>query len=267
VSDEASSYGSIRAGALAGVTDWEEYVRSLPLRERKKVRTKVAIQEHALRLFAERGYETTTVEEVAEAAEVATRTVFRYFPTKDELVLWDAFDESAFDEERLIELLDLSAASTPVAALVTAFERGVAIVESIDPAGFRQRIRLIAETPALTSAAWSRLGDQSEWMADVLARRSGLPESDPELRVVIVAMVATLFQAALEWVRADGRPEYGGVVVEGPLDGRPVLTRLVALLGPALEETGSARSVATEGVTAAPPPPAATDGSTRRLLD
>ena len=62
------------------------------LRERKKAKTRAAIQEHALRLFMEQGYEQTTVEQIADAAEVSPSTFFRYFPTKEDVVMYDAFD-------------------------------------------------------------------------------------------------------------------------------------------------------------------------------
>src|SRR5215467_10248639 len=62
------------------------------LRERKKAKTRAAIQRHALRLFREQGYEGTTVEQIAEAAEVSPSTFFRYFPTKEDVVIYDPFD-------------------------------------------------------------------------------------------------------------------------------------------------------------------------------
>ncbi len=65
------------------------------LRERKKARTKAALQQHALRLFGERGYQATTVEQIAEAAEVSPTTFFRYFPTKEDVVLYDVLDPPA----------------------------------------------------------------------------------------------------------------------------------------------------------------------------
>src|ERR1700729_1580107 len=57
------------------------------LRERKKIKRRRAIQTAALRLFEARGYEHTTVEQIAEAAETSTTTFYRYFPTKEDVVL------------------------------------------------------------------------------------------------------------------------------------------------------------------------------------
>ena len=62
------------------------------LRERKKAKTRAAVQRHALRLFKEQGYDNTTVEQIADAAEISPSTFFRYFPTKEDVVLYDAMD-------------------------------------------------------------------------------------------------------------------------------------------------------------------------------
>lgn len=101
------------------------------LRERKKERTRSQIRETAMRLFAERGYEATTVQQIAEAADVSLSTLFRYFPTKAQLVLRvdlstlvrDAFrsaarDDSVFDaiEAALRDSLPELAATGPAGA-------------------------------------------------------------------------------------------------------------------------------------------------------
>src|SRR5882762_11429779 len=67
------------------------------LRERKKVQTREAIRSAAYRLFAEQGYDATPVDQIAAAADVSPSTVFRYFPTKEDIVLTDEYDEPMAD--------------------------------------------------------------------------------------------------------------------------------------------------------------------------
>src|SRR5438552_19010789 len=65
---------------------------ALGLRERKKAKTRAAIQRHALQLFREQGYEATTIEQIAQAAEFSPSTFFRYFRTKEDVALSDDLD-------------------------------------------------------------------------------------------------------------------------------------------------------------------------------
>src|ERR1700751_6204579 len=82
------------------------------LRERKKARTRASLREHALRLFREQGYQATTVEQIAAAAEVSPSTFFRYIPTKEDLVLQDDMDV------RMVEAFARQPADlTPIAAV------------------------------------------------------------------------------------------------------------------------------------------------------
>src|SRR5215217_9209055 len=68
-------------------------IQGLGLRERKKIQTKETIQREAYRLFEEQGYANTTVEQIAEAAEVSPSTFFRYFPSKELVLMADDLDQ------------------------------------------------------------------------------------------------------------------------------------------------------------------------------
>src|SRR5215471_9319326 len=120
--------------------------RALPLRERKKLRTRRALAEAALRLFGDNGFDKTTLEEVAEEAEVSKSTFFRFFPAKEaaaieaEAELWTAY-LTALTERDL---------SGPV--LGELHQTLAAAVAGLDP-GWDERFlatrRLIAREPAL----------------------------------------------------------------------------------------------------------------------
>src|SRR6266498_3915695 len=83
--------------------------RPASLRDRKRARIKRMLQAEALRLFAEKGYEGTTVEDIADAAAISPRTFFRYFPSKEDVVVWDEYDPLA------LELLESRADDEPLA--------------------------------------------------------------------------------------------------------------------------------------------------------
>src|SRR5262249_38838167 len=111
---------------------------TLGLRERKKARTRAAIQRHAFRLFREHGYERTSVSQIAEAAEVSESTFFRYFPTKEDVVLWDAYDP------RIIEAFRAQPAElSPVAALRAAFRDVLGQLSEAEQADQRERMELM----------------------------------------------------------------------------------------------------------------------------
>jgi AcrR family transcriptional regulator len=184
---------------------WEAYLSTLPLRERKKARTKLAIQEQALRMFGERGYESTTIDDIAEAAEVAPRTVFRYFATKDELVLWDVMDES--------HVVGLALQVAPGEAAVPAVMRNLGeILTALGDGGrasILRRLRLVLGDPGLLATAGARLMGEVESIAAIIAAASDLPPDDPETRVLVAACLGAWWQAGLEWARSGGEIDLG----------------------------------------------------------
>lgn len=165
------------------------------LRERKKLQTRQAIRRAAYRLFAERGYDATPVDRIAEAAEVSPSTVFRYFPTKEDIVLADgrhAVLEAGLRARPVDEPVVESVRRITVEALrrLTARERGELV----------QRVRLIREVPAIRGRTAENTARDAARLTAVLAERSGRPDDDPELRVIGAALLAALQEAMLTWV-------------------------------------------------------------------
>src|SRR6202142_2037697 len=124
----------------------------LGLRERKKARTRAAIQDHALRLFHERGYDATTVEQIAEAAEVSPSTFFRYFPTKEDVVAYDALDPLVMAAWRA-QPADMK----PIAAMRKAMWDVFASMDRTNVEEMMGRGRLLFGQPELRQAAIGEL--------------------------------------------------------------------------------------------------------------
>ena len=162
------------------------------LRERKKIKTRLAIQEHALRLFREHGYEKTTVEQIAEAAEVSPSTFFRYFPTKEDVVLFDVLDPM------LIESFRRQPASlSPVGALRAAMHE---VLTSMPPeviADQRERGQLVYRVPELQGAWIGDLLRTVRLMQGLLAERLGRDIDDPQLRAYTGAVMGVLMAAMI----------------------------------------------------------------------
>lgn len=170
------------------------------LRERKKAQTRQAIQEHALRLFGEKGYEATTVQEIAAAAGVSHMTFFRYFPTKEDVVLSDDYDpllvsavSSRPADEPLIESLRR--------AIATGFEE----IYASDRARLLARTRLIVSTPALRARLWEQqIATENLIVAAAAAR--GKAGEGLRTRLTAATCLAAITVAALAWVEGDGKP-------------------------------------------------------------
>lgn len=168
------------------------------LRERKKLKTRWAIQEHALRLFAEQGYEQTTVDQIAAAAEISPSTFFRYFKTKEDVVLEDEFDP-------LIATVIAAAPAGygPVAAVRHGVNAALAGLTPQDEAKLRERVELTLSVPALRNRMHESMAAQSDVMAAPIAVRLGRPADDPDVRILCGAMIGAMLPAIYAWA-ADG---------------------------------------------------------------
>ena len=187
---------------LASAIESRPAPRGVDLRERKRTRTMRMIQSEALRLFAERGYEDTTIEEIADAAAISARTFFRYFPTKEDVVLWDEYDPVS------AEMLAARPAGEPIVQSVCAISREVlAQLQRRDRDRLLLRVRLTAAVPALRARTWEQQAVAAETLAADLAERAGLPPDDLGMRVIAAAISGTAIVVADAWQASGGRDD------------------------------------------------------------
>jgi AcrR family transcriptional regulator len=176
------------------------------LRERKKLKTRVAIQREAMRLIKKQGYEQTTVEQIAAAVEISPSTFFNYFPSKEDVVLYDAYDPviiSLMSERPPGEPLSVSLRNV-LEAMGGIFERDREIILA--------RGRLWFEVPALRGRLWEELEKAQILMSAFIAQRSGRDPEDFEVRVTVTIVVAAALEAVREWLRRDGKGSFVEVV-------------------------------------------------------
>jgi len=157
------------------------------LRERKKERTRHTIRAEAMRLFREQGYAETTVEQIAEAAEVSPSTFFRYFPSKEQVALTDDLDPLiiAAVEAQPTELSPLRAF---VRAIVEVFEA----LEPEDLALEQQRMALIYTVPELSSVIARETERNVRLVAGLVAQRVGRSPDELEVRAFAGALIGAL---------------------------------------------------------------------------
>jgi AcrR family transcriptional regulator len=168
--------------------------RPAGLRERKKARTRAAIRQHALRLFNEQGYTATTVEQIADAAEVSPATFFRYFPTKEDVVLQDDFDILALGEME---------AQPPEVGPIAAFRAAAAAakrqVTPEDAEILAMTTHLTFSVPEIRERALDELLRATNQISAGIARRVGKPADDFEVRIMAGAIIGVILTATMPW--------------------------------------------------------------------
>jgi AcrR family transcriptional regulator len=162
------------------------------LRERKKARTRFAIQQEALRLFREQGYGATTVEQIAEAAEVSPSTFFRYFPTKDALVLTDDYDPIMVEQFRA-QPPELGA----VAAFRAAFRETFTDMPQDQVDAAWERNALILSVPELRAGFADFMITSMSQVVGLIAERSARSKDDPDVVAAAGAIMGILLSSML----------------------------------------------------------------------
>jgi AcrR family transcriptional regulator len=179
------------------------------LRERWRINAMRTIQERALDLFDERGFDAVTIEEIAAAAEVSPSSVYRYFGTKEGLVVADEFD--SWSSEAVEEILDVN---DPVGSLLQ-------VVLTYEAAGSqtgqspRRRVRYFFGEPSVRRAACAALDRASQRIAPLMATRADMTET--QARVAANALVFGYFGALEQWYLDGGVRPIATYVEEGLL--------------------------------------------------
>ena len=184
--------------------------RHSTLRAKRRAETQRTIQAHAVRLFTERGYDATTVTDVAEAAGVSPMTVYRHFPTKEDLVLVDQRD-------RLVaERIAASSATQPLVRRI-----GTALIEvaatltgdgheddlTANEQYLLARLRLMISTPALRAKHLDNHYALQQAIVDALGGDATDPDSTFHIQAAASACLAAMHTALVRWAEDDGRTE------------------------------------------------------------
>jgi AcrR family transcriptional regulator len=181
------------------------------LRERKKARTHEAIVDAALDLFERKGYEATTVEDIAAAADVSPRTFFRYFDSKQDVVL----AKNNVEAEGLGDLIIARPADeTPIEAFRAVFlERLQLMLSSPDDPAVRE-LKVVMGTPELRNLALDHFHDHQDELADAVGRRLGV-SGDTLVPQVLAGVISTTLWAVIEhWVGEGADVEQLPALVE-----------------------------------------------------
>lgn len=174
----------------------------LGLRERKKIKTRTAIRDATYALIREQGYDATTVEQIAERAEVSPSTVFRYFPTKEDIVLTDEYDPLLLEEIRK------RPADEPwIDTLRYVMRKAVGAGLEGDSADLRLRSHLMVQVPAVRSRMLESMSVTGKLLTQAIAERTGRDPESLEVRVYTMSLIGGLAEITLYWAEHDFRDD------------------------------------------------------------
>jgi AcrR family transcriptional regulator len=190
-------------GALPDAT------RLLTPRERRRVRTMREIQGHALALFAAQGYAQTTIEQIAEASDISPRTFFRYFPTKEDVVFWDEYDEV------VVEHLHSWPVDLPVGETFRVITRdALAALYRHDPERLLARYRLLTTVPEVRARFLDFMRSGVAQLGASVAGQRNLAPDDLKLQLTALAVIDLAMAALDRWQQSGGELDLLGLFDE-----------------------------------------------------
>ncbi|MFF7353276.1 MULTISPECIES: TetR/AcrR family transcriptional regulator [Streptomyces] len=177
------------------------------LRERKKIKTREAIRAATYALVEEQGYDATTIDQIAERAEVSPSTVFRYFPTKEDIVLTDEYDPLILEEIRA-RPADEPWSETMRYVLHRAIEFGM----DDDLAVSRLRTHLMVQVPAVRSRMMESMSATGRMLCEAIGERTGRDPDGLEVRVYAMSLIGALMETSMYWAENDHRDDFAALV-------------------------------------------------------
>jgi AcrR family transcriptional regulator len=191
------------------------------LRQRKKARTREAIVVAAIELFERQGYDATTVEDIAAAADVSQRTFFRYFESKLDVVMAPKQHSDRSFEELIAAR---PATESPLEAFRNVVAEELANVVGVDDIATRQ-FQLAMRTPSLRSFAHEHFNEHRDEFARVFAKRLGVPDDALAPQVMATTVAGVMWTVVDRWVDEGAEPERLAPLLDEAFD---LLTRGMA---------------------------------------
>jgi AcrR family transcriptional regulator len=180
----------------------------MTLRAQRRAETQRAIQAHAVRLFTERGYDATTVNDVADAAGVSPMTVYRHFPTKEDLVLVDQHGQL------LAERVAASSAAQPLIRRIgnALVESAATLTDGADEQFLLARLQLMISTPALRAKHLDNFYALQQAIVGALEVTD--PDADFHAHAAASACLAAMHTALVRWAEDDGRTDLPDLIAK-----------------------------------------------------
>ncbi len=172
-------------------------VAELGLRERKRQQRRQAIEDAAIDLFEANGFDATTVDDIARAADIAPRTFFTYFPTKEDVVLADY----AARLDRIVTELQQRPETEPAWAALQAAFATVAADYQAQRDQLIRRFTIMATTPSVFARSLQLQAGWEDTLADTLTRRTAAEPNDPTPRLHAAAALAAMRASLQHWLR------------------------------------------------------------------
>lgn len=176
----------------------DELMARLSLRDRKRLMAMRRIQSVALDLFDEQGFDAVTVEQIAAAADASASSVYRWFGTKGQLVIWDEYDPAAL---AAIEA-ELEHAA-PLDAVRRVLQATVVAAFSDDTERIERRLRIAFTNPSVEAASALQTYQMAALIAQVLADRLDRDASSLDVQVFSHAFAGGIFGALRHWYDSD----------------------------------------------------------------